>query len=113
MKRVVIVLLPFLVACGQQKETANISAGKAAIEKYGCNACHIIPGIEGPRGMAGPSLEHLKNRAFLAGKLPNNPETLAKWVQNPQAMDPQNAMPNVGVTPDDARAIAAYLYSQP
>jgi cytochrome c2 len=112
MKRLMFGLFLLAAAC-QQKESANVGAGKAAIEKYGCNACHVIPGIEGPRGMAGPSLEHLKNRSVLAGKLPNNPETLAKWVQNPQAMDPQNAMPNVGVTPDDARAIAAYLYAQP
>ncbi len=91
----------------------NVDAGKAAVEKYGCNACHIVPGIEGPRGMAGPSLEHLKSRPLLAGKLPNNPEMLAKWVQNPPAYNPQNAMPNVGVTPQDAKDIAAYPYTQP
>ncbi len=101
------------VAAAQATGGANVAAGKAAIEKYGCNACHIIPGIEGQRGMAGPSLEHLKSHPLLAGKLPNNAETLTKWMQNPPAMDPQSAMPNLGVTPDDARDITAYLFAQP
>src|SRR5947199_5571858 len=110
MKRTAVAALLLLsLAChsGEKRAGAgagggSVDAGKAAVEKYGCNACHIVPGIEGPRGMAGPSLEHLKSRAFLAGKLPNNPEMLAKWVQNPPAYNPQNAMPNVGVTPQDA-----------
>lgn len=100
-------------AAAQATGGGNVDAGKAAIEKYGCNACHIIPGVEGQRGMAGPSLDHLKSRPLLSGKLPNNPETLTKWMQNPPAMDPQTAMPNLGVTPDDARDITAYLYAQP
>jgi cytochrome c len=34
---------------------------------------------------------------------------LIQWIQNPQAIDPENAMPDVGVTEEDARHIAAYL----
>jgi|SRR5216684_1622543 len=96
-----------------QTSAGSVEAGRAAIDKYGCAGCHIIPGVEGPRGMAGPSLAHLKNRGLLARKLPNNPESAANWMQNPQAVDPQNSMPNLGVTPKDARDIAAYLYAQP
>jgi cytochrome c1 len=36
---------------------------------------------------------------------------MTKWLQNPQAMDPNNAMPNLGVTPDDSRDIAAFLFT--
>jgi len=32
-----------------------------------------------------------------------------QWLQNPQRMDPQNAMPNLGVTALDARDMTAYL----
>jgi cytochrome c1 len=100
-------------AAGAKKTTSgNADAGRAAIDKYGCSACHIIPGVDAPRGTAGPSLEHLKSRPLLAGKLPNTPENAATWMQNPQAVNPLNAMPNLGVTPDDARNIAAYLYAQ-
>ena len=43
--------------------------------------------------------------------LPNTPQNLIRWIQNPPAVDPLTAMPNVGVTQADARDIAAYLYT--
>jgi cytochrome c1 len=36
---------------------------------------------------------------------------MMKWLQNPQSMDPQNAMPNLNVTPDDSRDMTAFLYT--
>ena len=109
-----------VLGCNEKKVAAvqaapaggNAAAGRAAIDRYGCAGCHIIPGVDAPRGMAGPTLEHLKSRPLLAGKLPNNAENAAKWMQNPQAVDPMNTMPNLGVLPKDARDIAAYLYAQ-
>jgi cytochrome c1 len=59
--------------------------------------------------MVGPSLDHIGTRTYIAGKLQNNAQNMAKWLQNPQAFDPNNAMPNLGVTPDDARDITAFL----
>jgi cytochrome c len=113
-------LILAVFGCHEEKDAAAIkaargdaNAGRAAIDKYGCAACHIIPGVDAPRGAAGPSLEHLKNRALLAGKLANTQANAATWMQNPQALSPLNSMPNLGVTPDDARNIAAYLYAQP
>ncbi|HUJ12270.1 MAG TPA: c-type cytochrome [Thermoanaerobaculia bacterium] len=112
-------LIIFTVACAR-RETAteakmatggDPAKGKDAIERYGCNACHIIPGIPGPKGMVGPSLDHVASRAYIGGKFANSPETLTKWLQNPTAFDPQAAMPNIGVTRADARDIAAYLYT--
>lgn len=82
------------------------------IEKYGCTACHSIPGVNGPKGMVGPPLEHIGSRGYIAGKFANTPDTMARWIQNPQALDPQNAMPNLGITPEEAKEIAAYLESQ-
>ncbi len=104
------VVLLLLVAC-KPHETASVQRGKTLITQYGCTACHNIPGVQGPRGMVGPPLEHMASRGYIAGKFPNNPDTMAKWLQNPQAMDPQNAMPNLKVTPADSRDMAAFLYT--
>jgi cytochrome c len=43
--------------------------------------------------------------------LPNTPANMLKWLHDPPAVDSLTAMPNVGVTPADARHIAAYLYT--
>jgi cytochrome c len=43
--------------------------------------------------------------------LPNTPENMFRWLQNPPAVDPLTAMPNLGVTEADARDMAGYLYT--
>jgi cytochrome c2 len=89
----------------------DAARGKSVLAKYGCTSCHAIPGVQGPRGMVGPPLDHIASRQIIAGKYPNSPELMAKWMQDPQAMDPGNAMPNLGVTPQDARDITAFLFT--
>ena len=101
-----------LAACkGTEKPQAfgNADHGKQLIEKYGCAACHVIPQIEGPKGMVGPPLEHIASRQIIGGKLTNTPQNMMAWLQNPQMVDPNNSMPNLGVTPADARDITAFL----
>ncbi len=115
MKRIALALF-LLSACHKESSQGPASAGDAKrgaqlIDQYGCSACHSIPGIAGPKGMIGPSLDHIGSRSFIARKFPNTPETMTKWLQNPQAMDPQNTMPNLGITPADSRDITAYLFS--
>jgi cytochrome c len=85
--------------------------GQQAIERYGCGACHAIPGVPGARGAVGPPLGDLADRSIIGGRLSNTPDNLSHWIQDPQSVDPGNAMPNLGVTAADARDIAAYLYS--
>jgi cytochrome c len=85
--------------------------GSAAISKYGCGSCHAIPGVPGATATVGPSLQALGQRTFLAGRLPNTPENLMQWVRHPQGVEPGNAMPELSVTDEDARHIAAYLYT--
>jgi hypothetical protein len=48
---------------------------------------------------------------YIGGVLPNTPENMLRWLQNPPAMDPLTAMPNMGVTEADARDMAGYLYT--
>jgi cytochrome c len=87
-------------------------AGRTAIAERACGACHVIPGITGANGMVGPDLTRVGQRAELAGRLPNDPETMVRWLMHPQALEPGSGMPEQGVTETEARNIAAYLYAQ-
>lgn len=86
-------------------------AGAKRIAQVGCGSCHIIPGISGARGLVGPPLNHMSRRIYLAGLLRNTPENLVYWLRNPQQVVPGNAMPDMGLSEDQARDIAAYLYT--
>lgn len=89
----------------------NPEEGAALIRTYGCGSCHTIAGVPGASRQVGPPLTGLANRMYIAGVLPNSPENLVSWIQDPKAIDPLTAMPDVGVKPADARSIAAYLYT--
>jgi putative membrane protein len=89
----------------------NVARGVPAIGKYGCAACHTIPGIETATATVGPPLTQVALRQYLGGHLNNNPGNMIKWIQHPQLVDPKNAMPEMGVTDQDAKDIAAYLYT--
>ena len=107
-----------LIACDrasgdQSQMLANASPdrGRAAISRYGCGSCHTIPGITGAQGLVGPPLSQIASRVYIAGVLPNDPDNMIRWIENPPAVDEKTAMPNMSVTPRDARDIAAYLYT--
>src|SRR4051794_14604409 len=84
------------------------SRGRMLITRYGCTACHSIPG-SAPEGMVGPSLAGMGSRSYIAGRYPNEPIDMEEWLQSPQTMKPGTAMPDLGVTERDARDLAAYL----
>jgi len=88
---------------------ASPEAGKDQIVRYGCGACHSIPGIKTANGLVGPPLSQFGKRGTIAGHFANTPDNLINWIHDPQAMLPGNDMPNLGVTPNEARNIAAYL----
>ncbi len=96
---------------GYQLTNADPERGRTAIRKYGCGSCHDIPGVSGAAGMVGPPLAKIAQRVFIAGVLPNEPDNMIRWIENPQAIDSKTAMPYMGVTTRDARDIAAYLYT--
>ncbi|MBC8119689.1 MAG: c-type cytochrome [Burkholderiaceae bacterium] len=83
--------------------------GRAALAQYGCNGCHRIPGITGAKVDVGPPLAGVARRQLIAGQMANTPEAMALWLRDPQRIDPLTAMPNLGVTSQDARDMAAYL----
>lgn len=91
---------------------ASPERGPALIKRYGCSACHTLPGIAQAARTVGPSLEFVKDQMYIAGTLPNTPENLMLWIQDPQRIRPHTAMPNLKVGADDARDIAAFLFDQ-
>ncbi len=85
--------------------------GAAAIARYGCGSCHAIAGITGARGKVGPPLTGIGSRLYVAGLLQNTPDNLARWIEHPTAVNPKTVMPDLGVKPEEASDIAAYLDS--
>lgn len=85
--------------------------GRQAIERYGCASCHTIAGIRGANALVGPPLDRFGARSYVAGVLANRPENLVAWIRDPPGVDPLTAMPKLGVTEQDARDIASYLYT--
>jgi cytochrome c2 len=89
----------------------NPDRGPQLIRSYGCSTCHTIAGVDGANGLVGPPLTGIAQRAYIAGVLPNAPDNMVRWIENPKAVDSLTAMPVLGVSPADARDIAAYLYT--
>lgn len=101
-----------LSGCGAGADAdTNIARGRLLIAQYQCGSCHTIPGVPASRGQVAPSLASFGQRSYIAGRLANNPETLARWIASPQTMVPGTVMPSMGTSAADARAMAAYLSS--
>ncbi len=93
--------------------------GVDAIVRYNCGSCHTIPPIPGAAGQIGPNLTPnsglppVSQRKMIAGGVvPNSSvDDLAGWIMDPPAHKPGTAMPKLGLTADEAKAAAEYLYS--
>jgi len=108
----IISLLSIVSAVTCAAEPSAVERGRDAIHKFSCAVCHRVPGVASPGGGIGPSLEKVTHRAYLAGALPNQRDTMARFIEHPQKLRPGTAMPDCGVSADEARAITAYLYSR-
>jgi cytochrome c1 len=102
-------------ACGSSGGTPVIAGADpgrapALIGLYGCGGCHSISGVSDATGEIGPGLSGIDTRLVIAGGLPNTPTNLIAWIRDPQQFDPGTLMPDLHVTPQAARDIAAYLY---
>ena len=85
--------------------------GAQVIRSFDCGSCHTIPGIRGANGLVGPPLTMMARRTYIAGRLPNQPEAMVRWVMAPRSVDELTAMPAVGLDEQQARDVAAYLYT--
>ena len=52
----------------------------------------------------------MSDRALIAGRLPNEPETLARFVRDAPALLPNTTMPAMPLSEREATDVAAYLY---
>ncbi len=84
---------------GQKKK--HVDSGELLVmNKKSCLGCHQL-NDEG--GRIGPNL----NRSSFN----YTPEWIYAWISNPQAFHPNTKMPNLGLDPEEARAISAFLIS--
>ena len=111
--------LAALAACTRMRTAGDFTSplpgdadrGEKLIAANDCGVCHTIPGVARARGHVGPPLTAFAQRAFIAGQVPNQPDTLVRWIQDPPSIAPNTAMPVLGISERDARDIAAYLYT--
>ena len=90
----------------------DASRGEAMFIQYGCGSCHALKGVRTATGMVGPPLDGIAVRAIIAGKLPNQPDNMVRWIRDPQQVTPGTDMPDLHVSARDARDITAFLYTR-
>jgi cytochrome c len=95
----------------QRAESGSERSAPELMRQYGCPTCHVIPHVPGAVGKVGPSLASVNQRSYLAGSLQNTPQNLHNWIMHPQHYEPGTAMPEMGVTDQDATRIAHFLES--
>jgi cytochrome c2 len=89
--------------------TGDPARGHDLIAARSCGACHAIPHVVGASGVIGPPLGGIGRRSIISGGLSNTPANLARWVRDPEGIEPNSAMPNLALDEDQARDVAAYL----
>jgi mono/diheme cytochrome c family protein len=118
-KRACAALLPLIsvAACEMPPEDrhampqADPERGRIIMNRTGCGSCHRLPGVW-PKGTVGPSLGDFAQQTLIAGRLPNRAGVLAGYVRNAPAFAPGSGMPAMPLTDNEARDVAAYLYTQ-
>ena len=118
-RRLLPVMIVLVAACEGGHDAPQYQAavggdatrGAVLIRAMGCGSCHTIPGIRGANGAVGPPLDFFSRRTYIAGQFPNSPSNLVSWLRDPPALQPGTAMPKLGLSDQQARDIAAYLYT--
>ena len=91
------------------KEDDATAEGREVFQHNDCISCHTIAGTVAT-GRFGPDLTHLASRETIAsGAVPNTPENIRKFVQNPDHFKPGVLMPAMHLSDHDLDAVTAYL----
>jgi mono/diheme cytochrome c family protein len=101
--------VPLTQASSTATREGDPARGRVALQQYACVTCHVIPGVAGAVHPVGPSLEGIAHRKYLAGVLPNSRAAMVQWLRFPQRVAPGTAMPDLGVSEQDAADLAAFL----
>jgi cytochrome c2 len=94
---------------------AELARGERLFLRAGCPSCHLFGNRDLKSGVdaafyrsmyevaaAAPDLRHARERMRF--------DRLALYIENPRRVDPLSTMPVIGVRPDDARAMATFLW---
>jgi cytochrome c oxidase subunit II len=95
----------------EMPEGAVALAGRDFVVSQTCLNCHEIRGTNASVA-AGPDLTHVASRRQLgAGVIENTPESLERWLANPQDYKPGCMMPNFTLNEAQLQQVTAYLES--
>ena len=91
---------PPFTAAAEEPTTVSLdpATGRILVQQRGCVGCHVV---EGQGGKMGPSLDGISAR--------RSEDFVVQQLLDPKANNPTSLMPNLGLSPSDARAIWAYL----
>lgn len=88
------------VLSGLDLSTREVRIGQRLFARSSCIACHRV---EGRGGIYGPDLTAAAERL--------RPEWIFRWIQNPQAIEPESPMPHSGLSDDRIQSLVAYILS--
>lgn len=92
-------------------DDSAVALGKQLVVQGACAGCHYIEGTAMNQHI-GPALTHFgRRRTLAAGILPNDAESLRRWLRNPPEVKPGSKMPNLNLTEQQITYITAYLQS--
>jgi cytochrome c2 len=100
---------------------ASAEAGRALFVAKGCVTCHAFTGAAGlPKAIVPLKTmeKEVRSAAALAPDLRfvrarSEPGDVVAWLLDPQALKPDTLMPRLGLTPVEARDLAAFLIATP
>ncbi len=98
---VVALLLAAAPAQAQAPDGALVLRGEGLFKEQGCYGCHTV-GKFGTQGIA-PDLSHVGAKHDVG--------YLTRWLKDPASQRPTAHMPKIGLSDDEAKALAAYLGS--
>lgn len=116
----IVALVTVIAGCGiltssqdaRVEETGgNIARGEDLVRQNGCMACHSIPGMSSVHDGYGPDLDGFADRRLIGGSAENTPDVLIQFLMSPQSVIPGTGMPTLGLTEEEARDIATWLYT--
>jgi cytochrome c oxidase subunit 2 len=97
-------------------QPTGLAVQGASIFAQTCVRCHTIDGLRDAQGnpvpgaIEAPNLTHLMSRQCFAGCIFDmSAHNLARWVADPPALKPGSLMPDYNLSPDQIRAVVAYL----
>ena len=82
--------------------------GKALFTAKACIGCHQVRG-EIAGGLTGPELLGFASRPTIAGTIPNTPENVWRWLENPARLKPGTLMVRTPLSPQELDDLVAYL----